>query len=216
MGSIPTRKGTTLHSNKGYFHLWLPNSVPTQGHQNCNRLQTVCVNPCLTGFGWTLFFNWKGQFFPSFYSWCGTFDPNVYLRTNQSKPTCMWTGWRLQVTQKTILNQQYMNHGHQGEGDPKERVQWYSLPNLELMVLLDPSLTPALSCCCSSSGRRAPDDNYLALYIVHEAQDDIHWWCKDCIIKHHTSSQTLSAGDKWWELGTLTSYRQVRATQPNF
>ena len=33
-GSIPMRKGTTLHSNKGYFHLCFPNSVPTQGHQN--------------------------------------------------------------------------------------------------------------------------------------------------------------------------------------
>ena len=33
-GSIPTRKGTTLLSNEGYFHLWLPNSGPTQGCQN--------------------------------------------------------------------------------------------------------------------------------------------------------------------------------------
>ena len=33
-GSIPMRKGTTLLSNKGYFHLWLPNSGPTQGCQN--------------------------------------------------------------------------------------------------------------------------------------------------------------------------------------
>ena len=34
VGSIPTRKGTTLHSNEGYFHLWLPNLGPTQGCQN--------------------------------------------------------------------------------------------------------------------------------------------------------------------------------------
>ena len=34
VGSIPMRKGTTLHSNEGYFHLWLPNLGPTQGHQN--------------------------------------------------------------------------------------------------------------------------------------------------------------------------------------
>ena len=33
-GSIPMRKGTTLLSNKGYFHLWLPNLGPTQGCQN--------------------------------------------------------------------------------------------------------------------------------------------------------------------------------------
>ena len=34
VGSIPMKKGTTLHSNEGYFHLWLPNSGPTQGCQN--------------------------------------------------------------------------------------------------------------------------------------------------------------------------------------
>ena len=34
VGSVPMRKGSTLLSNKGYFHLWLPNSVPTQGRQN--------------------------------------------------------------------------------------------------------------------------------------------------------------------------------------
>ena len=33
-GSIPMRKGTTLHSNEGYFHLWLPNLGPTQVCQN--------------------------------------------------------------------------------------------------------------------------------------------------------------------------------------
>ena len=33
-GSVPMRKGTTLLSNKGYFHLRLPNLVPTQGCQN--------------------------------------------------------------------------------------------------------------------------------------------------------------------------------------
>ena len=34
VGSIPMRKGSTLLSNEGYLHLWLPNSEPTQGHQN--------------------------------------------------------------------------------------------------------------------------------------------------------------------------------------
>ena len=33
-GSVLMRKGTTLLSNEGYFHLWLPNSRPTQGCQN--------------------------------------------------------------------------------------------------------------------------------------------------------------------------------------
>ena len=186
------------------------------GTPKCNRLWAVCINPHLMGFRSTPFFNWKGQFFHSFYSWCGAFNPNVHSRINQSKPTCVWTGWRLWVTQKTILNPQYMHHGCQGEGDPKGRVQWYLLPNLELMVLLDSSPTLTLSSCCSSSGRRAPDDSYLALYMVCEFQDDVHWWHKGCIIEHHTSSQTLSVGDKWWELSTLTSYRQVRAILPNF
>ena len=32
-----------------------------------------------------------------------------------------------------------------------------------------------LSHCCSSSGKKgAPDDHYLALYMVHEAKDDVH------------------------------------------
>ena len=66
----------------------------------------------------------------------------MHSRINQPKPTCIWTGWRLQVTQKTILNTQHNNHSHQGEGDPKRRVQQYSLPNPELMLLLDPSLIP--------------------------------------------------------------------------
>ena len=33
-GSILTRKGSTLLSNEGYFHLWLPNLGLTQGCQN--------------------------------------------------------------------------------------------------------------------------------------------------------------------------------------
>ena len=34
VGSVPMRKGSTLLSNEGYFHLWLPNLVPTQVCQN--------------------------------------------------------------------------------------------------------------------------------------------------------------------------------------
>ena len=30
VGSIPMRKGITLLSNEGYFHLWLPIQGPTQ------------------------------------------------------------------------------------------------------------------------------------------------------------------------------------------
>ena len=46
-GSILMRKGTTLHSNKGYFHLWLPNSGPTQGCQNvtgCGPSASTCTS----------------------------------------------------------------------------------------------------------------------------------------------------------------------------
>ena len=34
VGSILMRKGPTLLLNEGYFHIWLPNLGPTQGHQN--------------------------------------------------------------------------------------------------------------------------------------------------------------------------------------
>ena len=34
VGSVPMRKGSTLLSDEGYFHLWLPNLGPTQGCQN--------------------------------------------------------------------------------------------------------------------------------------------------------------------------------------
>ena len=46
-GSIPMRKGTTLLSNEGYFHLWLPNSGPTQGCQNvtgCGPSASACTS----------------------------------------------------------------------------------------------------------------------------------------------------------------------------
>ena len=46
VGSIPMRKGTTLLSNEGYFHLQLPNSGPTQGCQNvtsCKPSASACT-----------------------------------------------------------------------------------------------------------------------------------------------------------------------------
>ena len=46
-------------------------------------------------------------------------------------------------------------------------------PNSELVLPLNPSLTPdPLSLCVK--GRRAPDDSYLCFYTVHEARDDVH------------------------------------------
>ena len=50
VGSIPMRKGTTLHSNKGYLHLWLPNLGPTQGCQNV----TGCGLSASTHASWDL------------------------------------------------------------------------------------------------------------------------------------------------------------------
>ena len=50
VGSVPMRKGTTLHSNEGYFHLWLPNSGPTQGCQNV----TGCRQSSSTRASWDL------------------------------------------------------------------------------------------------------------------------------------------------------------------
>ena len=143
------------------------------------------------GFRWTLLFDWKGQFFPLLYSWCGAFSPNMHSRINKPKPTCIQTGWRLWVTQKTILNTQCINHSHQGEGDPKRRVQWCLLPNLESMLLLDPSLI-ADPCLTAVLEKGAPDDICGAFYTAHETWDDVHWWCKDCIIEHHMSPWTLT------------------------
>ena len=165
------------------------------GTQKCNRLQTVCINLHLMGFGWTPLFNQKVQFFPSFYSWCDAFNPNTYLRTNQSKPTCMQTGWRLWVTQKTILNPQYMNHGHQGEGDPEGRVQWYSLPNPELMVILDPSLTPTLSCCCSRLGEKSPRQQLP--YFIYGVQSS--GWCTLMMQGLHHRTFICHLGLRAWE-----------------
>ena len=119
-----------------------------------NSLITMCVE--LLGSLLTIRY-WKGQFFPLLYSWCSAFGPNAYSRINQPKPTCIWTGWRLQVTQKTILNTQCINHSCQGEGDPKRRVQWYSLLNPELMLLLDPSPIPD-PCLTAVLEKEAPDD----------------------------------------------------------
>ena len=45
-GSILMRKGPTLLSNEGYFHLWLPNLGPTQGCQNvtgCGLSASACA-----------------------------------------------------------------------------------------------------------------------------------------------------------------------------
>ena len=98
VGSVPTRKGTTLRSNKGYFHLWLPNLVCTQGRQNvtgCGQSASTCTSQDLGELHSSTERN------SSFL--CSTPGvvpsiPNMYLRTNQSKPTCMRIGWRLQVT----------------------------------------------------------------------------------------------------------------------
>ena len=190
----------------------------TPGAPKCNRLQAVCINPCLTGFGWTPFFNWKVQFFPLFYSWCSAFDPNTHLRINQSKPTCVHTGWRLWVTEKTILSPQFMNYGHQGEGNPKGRVWQYSLPNPELMVLLDPSPIPnPCLTAVPSSGKKEPQMIITLLYIWHTKlgmmyTDDTRVASLNIICHHELRVWETSGG----KLGTLTSYRHMRAILPNF
>ena len=66
-------------------------------------------------------------------------------------------------------------------------------PNPELMLLLDPSPIPD-PCLTMFQGKGAPDNSCLPFYTAHEAWDDVCWWCKDCIIKCHTSPQTSSTG----------------------
>ena len=81
--------------------------------------------------------------------------PTCIHKINKLKPTCIWTGWRLRETQKTILNTQCINHSCQGEGDPKRRVQWCSLPKprVDVTPRSKSDLRP-LSCCVS--GKRIP------------------------------------------------------------
>ena len=99
--------------------------------------------------------------------------PNAHSRINQPKPTCIQIGWRLRVTQKTILNTQCISHSCQGEGDPREECNDAHSPNPELILLLDPS--PILDPCLAVFQEKgAPDDTYRAFYTAHEARDDIH------------------------------------------
>ena len=99
---VPSQWGKEPHcfQTKVTLYLWLPNSVSTKGVPKCNRLWAVCVSPWVMGFGWTPFFDQKGQFFPPLYSWCGAFNPNMHIITDKLKTACVWTGWGLRETQK--------------------------------------------------------------------------------------------------------------------
>ena len=148
----------------------------------CNRSWAICISPCAMGFGWTLLFNQKGQFFPLLYSWCCAFGPNAHTMTNKLKPACVWTGWGLWETQEVILNTQCINHSCEDEEDPKRRVPQCSLPELGVDVTpRSKSIPGPLSCCVSGKG--APDDSCLCFYTVCKACDDVHQWCKDSIIE---------------------------------
>ena len=141
-GSVPMRKGTTLLSNKGYFHLQLPNSGPTQGCQNVTGCGLSAPARVLWDLGKLHSSTKRGHFFPSLYSWCGAFSPNAHSRINKLKPTCIQTGWRLQETQKTILNTRCINHSHQVREIQRKECNGARSPNPDLMLLLDPSLIP--------------------------------------------------------------------------
>ena len=98
VGSVPKRKGTTLCLNEGYFHLWLPNLVPTQGCQNVTGHGQSASTHTSQDSGELQSSNERDSSFPHSTPGVVPSIPNAYLRTNQSKPTCMKTGWRLQVT----------------------------------------------------------------------------------------------------------------------
>ena len=155
VGSVPTRKGTTLLSNKGYSLPAASKFGAHPGMPKCNMLWAICTSPHAMGLGWTPLFDQKGQFFPSLYSWCSAFGPNVHTLTNKLKPACIWTGWGLWETQEIILNTWCINHSCQGEGDPKRRVQWCSLPEPRVDVTPRSKSDPRpLSHCVS--GKRSP------------------------------------------------------------
>ena len=107
----------------------------------CNRSQAICISPRAMGFGWTLFFDWKGQFFPLLYSWCGAFDSNTHIITYKLKAACIQTGLKLTRNTKVILNMSCWNYSIQGEEEPRRRVPQCSLPKLRVDNPLDPSLT---------------------------------------------------------------------------
>ena len=141
-GSIPMRKGTTLLSNKGHFHLWLPNLGPTQVCQNVTGCGPSASARALQDLGELHSLTERDSSFLCSTPGAVPLVPNMHSRINQPKPTCIWTGWRLQVIQKTILNTQCINHSCRGERDPREECNDAHSPNLELMLLLDPSLIP--------------------------------------------------------------------------
>ena len=164
----------------------------------CNRSRAVCISPRATRFGWTLLFDRKGQFFPSFYSWCGAFDPNVHTITNKLKPACVRTGWGLQETQKVILNTHCTNHSSQGEGDPKRRVP-------ELRVDVTPliqvqSQTPVPLCL------RKKEPQMIVAYTFIWCVKPVMTYTDDARtvssnIEHHHSPWAWEqlAGNEWWE-----------------
>ena len=51
VGSILTRKGTTLFSNEGYSLPVASKFGAQPGAPKCNRLWAICVSLCATGFG---------------------------------------------------------------------------------------------------------------------------------------------------------------------
>ena len=163
-------------------------------------MQAICISPRAMGFGWTLFFDQKGQFFPPLYSWCGAFNLNTHAIANKLKTACVQTGWGLWETQKVILNMSCSNHNIQGEGDPKRRVPQCSLPELGVDVTPLIQVWPRTLCHCMSGEKRAPDDSCICFYTAHEAHDDVYWWHKHSIIKCWTLSQpssTGASGGKW-------------------
>ena len=168
------RKGTTLLSNEGYsLPCGFQNSGPTQGCQNVTGCRPPASAHMLWDSGELRSLTKRDSSFP--HSTPGAV-PSVPMCIHElislSKPVYGQAGG-LRETQKTILNIQCINHSHQGEGDPREECNGACSPNLELKLLLDPTLIPD-PCLTVSQEKGAPDDNCLPFYTAHEARDDIH------------------------------------------
>ena len=227
VGSVPTRKGTTLLSNEGYSLPVASKFWAHPGMPKCNRLRAICISPHAMGFGWTLLFDWKGWFFPLLYSWCSAFSPNMDSQTNKLKPACIQTGWRLWETQKIILNTRCINHSHQGEGDPKRRVQRCSLPKpwVDVTPRSKSDLRPLSHCVSGKRSRKEPQTIIAYPFILHVKLgmtyiDDARIASSNITHHHDLWAWEQVVGNKWWgtsggKLGTLANLRHVRAPLRN-
>ena len=99
----------------------------------CNRSRAICVSPWAMGFGVNSILQLKrDSSFPLLYSWCSAFDPNAHIITYKLRAACITGRLKFMRNTKVILNMSCSNYSIQGEGEPRRRVPWCSLPELRV------------------------------------------------------------------------------------